>query len=110
MLSKKEFSRVVALVQARDPRIDICAYMSSPDFTKHGGFALKGFDPVSVTIIELANLVSYQTLQFNGELDAEALDEIWRNRKAFNLVGEGSDEVEQRRSDTIDALKILTEA
>lgn len=47
MLSKKEFSRVVALVQARDPRIDICAYMSSPDFTKHGGFALKGFKPVS---------------------------------------------------------------
>lgn len=109
MLTKAEFSRIVALVQKDDERINAYEFMQSSTFNKFLGFATSGFQPVSCTAIELANLVAYQTRQLNGELSGEALEEIWQNRRAFNLVGMYSDEAEKLDQQAIDFIKICDE-
>lgn len=108
-LSKSEFSRAVAMVQKDDERINCFTFMQSTTFNKFEGFGLYGFEPVTCTLIELANLIAYQCNQFNGEMDMEAMDEIWQNRRRFLVVGEGSDEVIQRQHDVAKLMSVFEE-
>lgn len=40
------------------------------------GFALSNFNPITVTVEQVAALVRWQCFQFDGGIDAEALNEI----------------------------------
>jgi hypothetical protein len=51
------------------------------------GFALPGFPVTVCTIKQMASLVRWQCVQFNGELDMENFQEIWANRRKFLIVG-----------------------
>lgn len=50
------------------------------------GFALKGFKQVVATVKDLAALIRWQALMFNGEVDNESLTEIWNHRHRFIIV------------------------
>jgi hypothetical protein len=93
-MSKAEFSRVIARMnELRDAdKLELLEFMQG-DMEMFGGFGLYGFEPVTCTLDQLAKLIGYQCIQFNGELCAKALDEIWQHRRKFLIVGEGSDEV-----------------
>ena len=52
------------------------------------GFGLPGFCPVYVTLRQVAALMRWQALQFNGEWNAEALDEVIKvGRTRFLILG-----------------------
>jgi hypothetical protein len=100
-LSKAEFSRAVAQTKQmlEDETLDLVAFMKG-DMVMFGGFALPDFEPVTCNMVQLCQLIAYQTLCFNGQWDQVALQEIWAARRKFLLVGPGSDEVvadQQRR-------------
>lgn len=51
------------------------------------GFGLPDFKPVVATIRQLATLIRWQTFQFNGGIDAEALNEIvYFGRRRFLIL------------------------
>jgi hypothetical protein len=50
------------------------------------GFGLSEFKPVACTLKDLAGLIKWQCLMFNGSVDAEALDDIWSLRKKFLVI------------------------
>lgn len=88
-MTKSEFSRAVAIAQSgRD--LNIADWMHS-GMEIFDGFGLPGFTPVPCTLEELAKLISYQSMQLNGEFDQDALAEVWRNRRRFMVFGRGSD-------------------
>jgi hypothetical protein len=99
-MSKAEFSRAIAhMEQLRGSNgLNLLEFMQG-DMEMFGGFGLHGFEPVTCTLDQLAKLIGYQCILFNGELCPKALDEIWQARRKFLIVGEGSDEVvaEQQR-------------
>ena len=94
-MSKAEFSR--ALSRLHEMRADESLNLVDMT-TKFDGFGLPDFEPVHCTLDELAQLIGWQCLQFNGELDDRAMDEIWQARRRFRLLGPGSDdELAQQR-------------
>lgn len=98
-LSKAEFSRAIAHMQRLrdDDRLDLLDFMKG-DMVMFCGFGLRDFEPVTCTMNQLAKLIAYQCIQFNGDLSQEGLDEIWQARRKFLLVGTGSDEVVQEQA------------
>lgn len=51
------------------------------------GYGLSNFKPVTVTVKQLAALVRWQCAQFNGGIDAQALNEIAElGKKRFQVV------------------------
>jgi len=50
------------------------------------GYGLPGFKPVECLPEDFAGLIVWQTFQFNGEVDTEALKELKRYRKRFELI------------------------
>jgi hypothetical protein len=60
------------------------------DLAIFDGFGLAGFKPVTVTTRALAMLIRWQCVQFNGQISAEALDEIATlGRTRFSVVDVG---------------------
>lgn len=54
------------------------------------GFGLKDFTPVHCTLMQVAKLLVWQALQFNGEWNAEELDQVAHyGRKRFLIIGVG---------------------
>lgn len=52
------------------------------------GFELKDFAPIHVTLTDVADLLRWQALQFNGEFDSEELQTIAaEGRRKFLIVG-----------------------
>jgi len=52
------------------------------------GFGLPEFKPTACTRRQVARLIRWQCIQFNGQLDAKALEEIrFHGRKKFIVVG-----------------------
>lgn len=52
------------------------------------GFGLPTFQPVVCTVKQLAALVRYQCVMYNGDVSATALNEIYRHgRRKFQVVG-----------------------
>lgn len=61
--------------------------LSTVDDSPLWGCGLPGFVPVFVTVEQVAKFVRYQTVQFNGGIDAEAMAECAKiARKAFLIV------------------------
>lgn len=50
--------------------------LSKVEISHFDGFGLFGFKPVHCTIDQLAALVRWQAIYLNGNIDAEALEEI----------------------------------
>jgi hypothetical protein len=52
------------------------------------GFALPGYQPKAVTTAQVAALIRWQCFQLNGDIDADALQEIANaGRHRFTVVG-----------------------
>ena len=52
------------------------------------GYGLYSFKPVHTTLEAVAKTIRWQALQFNGEWNAEALNEVAENgRKNFLILG-----------------------
>lgn len=87
-MTKAEFNCAFEL--ARDRSVDF----SDADDSHLHGCALPGFERVTTTIGPVAKLIRWQCLQFNGQWDQEALNEMRAiARYKFELVGVGSDAV-----------------
>ena len=57
------------------------------DLSIFDGFGLPDFRPVTVTTRALAMLIRWQCVQMNGQISAEALDEIATlGRTRFNVI------------------------
>lgn len=55
------------------------------------GFGLHDFQPVTCTIPQVAALIRWQCFQMNGNIDANALQEIANaGRKKFTVIGTGA--------------------
>jgi len=90
---KSEFSRAIAIVQS-GKELDLYNWMQD-GMEVMDGYGLPDFQPVMVTIEDMARLIAYEALQINGELDHEWLNIIWSCRSRFIIVGEGSEECVQ---------------
>lgn len=69
-MTLKQFSSAQQL--ARTPQKEF----QHERLARFDGFGLSSFQPVSVTLEDVAALIRYQCLQFNGEFSADALAEI----------------------------------
>ncbi|MCK9369892.1 hypothetical protein M0R04_08310 [Candidatus Dojkabacteria bacterium] len=80
-MNKQELTQAVTMAKDRTVK-------EPTDISIFGGFGLKDFEPVYVTLDKVAALINWQCLQFNGEYDAEALNEIAiAGRKKFIIIG-----------------------
>ena len=80
-MTKQEFTKAVELATTR--RVE-----EPTDLSIFAGFGLPGFLPVYVTLDRVAALISWQAMQFNGEWDAVALNEVAHfARKRFQIIG-----------------------
>lgn len=62
--------------------------LSNVDDSIHYGFGLNSFKPVHTTLEAVAKTIRLQALQFNGEWDAEALNEVAElGRRNFMVLG-----------------------
>lgn len=77
-LTKQEFSNALTLANS-DTKLD-------GDLSVFEGFGLEGFNPVYCTVEQVASLIRYQCLQFNGNLDSLALNEIGRHGKRKFII------------------------
>ena len=67
------------------------ADLSAHDDSIFCGYALKGFQPIIVSIPQLALMIRRQAIYFSGGLDSDALKEIADcGRHKFTIVGEGA--------------------
>lgn len=67
---------------------DSSAELLAEDLAPFDGFGLPDFQPVTVTLRQVARLIRWQAQQLNGGWDSAALDEV-RNcgRRRFVMVG-----------------------
>lgn len=77
-MNKQEFSK--ALKMAKEHSYGIA------NLSLFDGFGLPHFKPIACTLNDLAGLISWQCLCFNGSIDTEALNEIWACKKRFVIV------------------------
>ncbi len=80
-MNKQEMTEALTLAKTRK--------VNEPtDISIFAGCALRGFEPVNVTLDAVAALINWQALQFNGQWDNEALNEIAiAGRKKFMIIG-----------------------
>jgi hypothetical protein len=80
-MTKDEFSKAVEIAKSdADLSADVTGLFD--------GCGLPGFEPVHVTLRNVAELIRWQALQLNGQFDAEALNEVANiGRKRFIIVG-----------------------
>lgn len=77
-------------------QFDQCTQMAQKGITNHSnldifhGFALKSFKQIVCTYKDMAALIQWQTIQLNGNIDTENLNQIFQNRRKFIIVGEPS--------------------
>lgn len=81
-MNKLDFTEALAL--AKSGGADIADFDAMAIFD---GFGMSDFKPVACTKAQLARLIRWQCFQFNGSIDADALNEIWKNRRKFIVVG-----------------------
>jgi hypothetical protein len=79
-----QFKRAFAMASDDSFEYDGLAFMRDTPFL---GFALKDFNPVAVTVRDVAKLIKYQCWFMNGDLDHEALNEIREHgRRKFIIL------------------------
>lgn len=77
-MTKKEFSKAIELAKTH-------TYVSA-NISLFDGFGWPDFKPVACTLNDLAGLIAWQCLCFNGSTCTEALNEIWACRKKFIVI------------------------
>jgi hypothetical protein len=61
--------------------------MIDEDIMQFDGFGLKNFEPVTCTLRQLAALVRWQCVRYNGTVDSDALQEVAESgRRAFTVL------------------------
>lgn len=50
------------------------------------GFGLHSYDQIMCTVNDVAALIKWQAINLNGTIDADALNEIWDNRRKFIIA------------------------
>ena len=78
-MNKQEFNKAFELAKNHSYGI--------ANISLFDGFGLKGFEPVACTVNDLAGLIAWQAICFNGQVDNEALTEIWNSKRKFLVVG-----------------------
>ncbi len=64
-----------------------CGRLDHEAIAQFQGYGLKDFKPVHVSIWQVSRLIRWQCLQFNGEFDMEAVDELMNiGRKKFLII------------------------
>jgi hypothetical protein len=72
-----------ALRMAVDNSVDL----STEELNHFDGFGLQDFRPVYCTIQQIARLIRWQAIQFNGEVNQETLTEVARfGKKRFMVM------------------------
>ena len=62
--------------------------LSKFDLSQFDGFGLPGFQPMTVTVGQVARLLRWQALRFDGSWDMEAAQEVLDcGRRRFVVVG-----------------------
>lgn len=80
-MTKQEFAKAFELAKTRKVK-------EPTDISIFGNFARSYFKPVYVTLDMVAALINWQALQFDGEWDAVALNEVAQHgRHKFNIIG-----------------------
>jgi hypothetical protein len=73
-----------------DKAVKIATSMEAGNFNNmhiFDGFALKDYKPVLCHINDMAGLIHWQAVNFDGSINAEALAEIWQNKSKFIVTG-----------------------
>ena len=82
-MNKQELTNAMTVAKSDS---DLSSEMGQIDI--FDGFALPDFKPVACTTRQVAALIKWQCFQFDGGIDAEALNEIRVcGRKKFEVVG-----------------------
>ena len=80
-MTKQQFSQAFDLAKTTSEDLSL------EDIGIFDGFGLEGFNPVFVTIRQVARLIRWQAGQMNGGWDAHNLDEIGQlGRKRFQII------------------------
>ena len=78
-MTKQQFAEAFRLAKTEQPHSDLKVF---------DGCGLPDFQPVTTTLRDVAALINWQALQFNGEYDTIALDEVaYIARKRFIIAG-----------------------
>lgn len=88
-MTKKEFSRALAIAQTSSVKL-------WPDHVDGSllGFGLPDFEPVTTTLMAVAELIRWQAKFFYGGWDHDAIQAIWHfGRTRFTIAGAGADDV-----------------
>jgi len=79
-MTTAEFKKAFELAKTRDGK----GYMFGSEID---GYGLSDFQPVTVTLTQVADLIRWQAKYFNGDWDSEQLDEIRHyGRRKFIVV------------------------
>ena len=79
-MTKKEFSQALRIAQSNEEDLP-------KDLNIFDGFGLPDFKPVHVTIRDVAALLRWQGLYFDGVWDAEEINEVAQcGRRRFLIV------------------------
>jgi hypothetical protein len=79
-MTREELSRAFFLAKNRHTE-------EPTDLSIFDGFGLQDFEKVNVTIDSVAALINWQCLQFNGQYDPVALNEVAEHgRKKFIVI------------------------
>jgi hypothetical protein len=82
-MTTKEFKAAFALAESQE-----VLPVGFADLGAFDGFALKEFQPVTVTLAHVAALIRYQAGYMSGGFDAEALAEVREcGRRRFVIAG-----------------------
>lgn len=80
-MTKNEFAQAVKMAESN---VDL----SDADWSNLDGFGLRTFGPVATTIKAVARLIRWQARLFNGQWDAQALDDVRQcSRRRFEIIG-----------------------
>ncbi len=80
-MNKQEFARAYKLAK-KDAKVPI-----KSDIEIFMGFGLKDFEPVYVTIAQVAKLINYSSLMSNGKYESNALKDIaFHGEKKFTII------------------------
>jgi hypothetical protein len=80
-VNKQELAKALDLAKNRKVK-------EPTDISIFAGFGGRDYQPVFVTLDAVAALINWQCLQFNGQYDAMALNEIAQaGRTKFQIIG-----------------------
>lgn len=80
-MTKEEFKKAMEISREEDD-------MSEVDISVFQGYGLPGFGRIHVTLRQVAALIRWECLQFNGEYDGKKLNYVANTgRQRFQIIG-----------------------